>query len=144
MSTSARRTRSHSSQRQDTDVEFLFVRHRPVTPDFRSQQLADGVLAALSEDARVQRVQDVDRHGLWPSHAQGFGKMRFRCLAIVCSDCRQRSSKLLSLGNSRFGLQSVVGPEVLQLRDVFQKEPLLATANPVVVSEQRQDASVFR
>ena len=48
------------------------------------------------------------------------------------------------VGQLAAGLQSVAGPEVLQLRDVFQKAPPMATANPVVVSEQRQDASVFR
>ena len=70
-------------------------------------------------------------------------KWGFRCLAIVCSDCRQkvtrtgnlwtRSSKLPTLGNS---LQSVVGPQV-QLKEVFQKTPPVATACPVVVSKQR-------
>ena len=53
---SVRRTKS--PQRQDTDVEFLFVRHRPATPDFRFQLLPHGVLAVLSENSRVQRVQD--------------------------------------------------------------------------------------
>ena len=67
-----RRTRSQlGPQRQDTDVEFLFVRRRPVTPDFRSQQLPHDVLAVLSEDTRVQRVQDVDRHGFWTPRRRG-------------------------------------------------------------------------
>ena len=47
------------------------------------------------------------------------------------------------VGQLAAGLQSVVGLEV-QLRDVFQKTPPEATACPVVVSEQRKDASVGR
>ena len=47
------------------------------------------------------------------------------------------------VGQLAAGLQSVVGPEV-QLRDVFQKAPPVATACPVVESEQRQDVSVGR
>ena len=39
------------------------MRHRPVTPDFRSQQLPHGVLAVLSKDARVFVAQS--RPGFW-------------------------------------------------------------------------------
>ena len=72
-------------------------------------------------------------------------KMRFRCLAIVCSDCGQKDEVVETgdVGQLASGLQSVVGPEV-QLRDVFQKAPPVATACPVGGGEQRQDASVGR
>ena len=128
------------------------MRHRPVTPDFRSQQLPHGVLAVLGEDTRVQRVQDVHRHGLWPCHAQGFGKHGFpmlgnRLFGLPEGDThRQLWDEVVEtadVGQLATGLQSVVGLEV-QLRDVFQKASPVATACPVVVSEQRQDASVDR
>ena len=40
------------------------------------------------------------------------------------------------IGQLAAGLQSVVGPQV-QLKEVFQKTPPVATACPVVVSKQR-------
>ena len=45
------------------------------------------------------------------------------------------------VGQLATGLQSVLSLEV-QLRDIFQKAPAVATACPVVASEQWQDASV--
>ena len=105
------------------------------------------VLAVLSEDSRVQRAQDVDRHGVWQSHAQGLGKngdcdawqssVRIAARRVTrTGNLWTRSSKLPTLDNSRLGSMSVVGPHV-QLKEVFQKTPPVATACPVVVSKQR-------
>ena len=132
--------------------KFLSVRHRPTTPDFRSQ-LPHGVLAVLSEDPRVQRVQDVDRNGSWQSHAQGFWKNEARELGNRLFGLppegdthRQPRDEVVEtddVGQLAAGLQSVVGLEV-QPRDVFQKAPPVVTACPVVELEQRRDASVGR
>ena len=97
-----------------------------------------GVLAALSEDARVQRVQ-----GSWQSHSKRFGKW-VPVLGNRLFGLPREGDEVVEtadVGQLVAGLQSVVGPEV-QLRDVFQKAPNVATGCPVAVSEQREDASV--
>ena len=72
MIASVRRTRSQlGPQRQDTDVEFL-LRHRPVTPDFRSQHLPHGVLAVLSEYSRVLAKS---RPGFWRNGVSVLGSL---------------------------------------------------------------------
>ena len=119
--------------------------------DLRSQLLPHGVLAVLSEDARVQRVTDVDRNGLWQSHGQDLGEkvpvLGHRLFGLLPEGGTHKklcdeAVETADVGQLAAGLQSVVGPGV-QLRNVLQQAPV-PTACPVVASEQRQDASVGR